>query len=482
MPQKSIKKNIIYQLLYRVLTILTPIITSPYLSRVLGPEKLGIFSNSYAFVCYFILLAMLGIETYGTREVAICQNNHKTLGKIFEEIYCIQIIMSIISLALYIICIVYFQKSINICIKGLQGLYILAALLDINWFYFGCEEFKITVGRNIIVKTINIVLILIFIKTPDDLPLYILIMAGCLCINNLVLWFFLKNFIKFQKITLKDTVKHFPSIISLFFPIMAMSIFHIMDKSMLGTLSDMLNSGYYYNVDRLVAIPYGFLAALSTVMLPRLTRDFKNGEMDKVINNLNRSFELNCFLVSAIAFGIGSIANEFIPVFFGSNYSPCIQLLICFIPILIIKSFGEFIRQQILIPNKKDKLYTIALIIGAIANVITNYILIPYYGALGAVFGTLVAETVVFIIEVFGVIKEINLFRMIVSYFYYFIIGIIMFIFIRIIARYLPFDLLCNVLLEICVGVALYIIGSIGYWIIHKNSVFYKYIKKYFYY
>ena len=156
----SVKKNLVYNILYQVLILIIPLITTPYISRVIGPEGIGIHSYTYSIVNYFVLFAMLGINNHGNRSIAMVKDNKEELSKTFVSIYSLQIIMSILMIIIYSIVFIFIENKYR-AFFAIQFIYIIATLLDINWFFFGMEEFKLTVIRNSVVKVLSMLSIFI---------------------------------------------------------------------------------------------------------------------------------------------------------------------------------------------------------------------------------------------------------------------------------------------------------------------------------
>ncbi len=473
---RSLKRNFGYQMVYRILTVITPLITSPYLSRVLGVEALGKYSASQAYVNYFVLFAMLGIENYGNRSIAKIQENEAKRSTTFWNIYAVQFIASIMSIAVYIASIYCFIEPEKKTIYLLQGLWLIDSLLNINWFFFGCEQFKLIVTRNTIIKIASVACIILFVKKPSDLWIYIIIMGLSVVFAEGALWIFLPRFIKLEKPQWNEVKKNIIPVLHLFIPALALSVFHIMDKSMLNWLSDDVNSGYYYNADKLVNIPLQLITGMSAVMLPRIANTIYNEGSNKAKLLLKKSIELTLFLMCAVSFGIGTIADEFVPIFFGKGYEPCVILIECFVPVLIVKTLSDFIRTQYLIPSSNDKLYTIAVIGGAISNLIANYILIQSFGALGAVMGTLIAESVVLIFETIGVKKELSMRRLIGSHVSYLIFGGIMYVVVYVVSNIVSVNGVIKLCIQVGVGACTYLALCLLYWTINKKSIFHRYI------
>ena len=181
----NIKKNILYQVVYRILTVITPLITSPIISRAFGAEGLGVYSATQAYANYFMLFAMLGVEYYGQRTIAAANSIEKK-QTLFWEIFTVHAIASCISLGAYFGSVFLFGHE-RLQIMLVQGLWVVSCLLDINWFFFGIENFKITVTRNFLVKIVTVLSIVVFIREPEDLVLYAFIMAGGTAISQLLL-------------------------------------------------------------------------------------------------------------------------------------------------------------------------------------------------------------------------------------------------------------------------------------------------------
>ena len=467
----SLKKNIGLQMSYRMLTIITPLITSPIISRALGADKIGIYSATQAFANYFMLFAMLGVEYYGQRSIA---NSHTRTerSELFWEVYTVQFGASLISVTIYYLSACFWQSS-RIMVMMIQGLWVVSCLFDVNWLYFGVEDFKITVTRNFIVKIITVVCIVVFIRNPSDLCLYAVIMAGSTAISQLILWKKVKKYVDFKRFSLTQCKKHLWPIIGLFIPMIALSIYHFMDKSMLDLLSTESEVGYYYAADKIIYIPLGLITAIGTVILPRVSGMVMDSK-EKTEVLLNKSAELSICLSCAIGFGIAAIANEFVPFFFGKGYEKCSTLLVLFVPVLFIKSLSNIVDQQYLIPANHDNQYTLAVTGGAIVNLICNWLLIPQMGSIGATLGTLMAEIAVLVISVSFARKNINFSKMFIRHGYYYLFGLAMYI----VVRFFSFQLhvgsvVLQLLLMIVIGGSVYCTFCFILWLVIKDkSVF----------
>lgn len=474
-----LKNNLWYQTLFQVLNTCLPLITSPYLARVLGAEKQGVFSFTQSVVNYFTLFAMLGVVNYGTRAIAACKRDKASLSDLFWNIYSFQLVTSFTCLLFYILYLVFFSPE-YLFISTIQGLYLIGSFLDANWLLFGLEKFKTTVTRNIVVRIVSVVAILTLVKAESDLWIYTLIMAGSPVLSNIIIWRFIPNeidvhasrYIEFDKVK-----RHIKPNLILFVPLFAMSVFHIMDKTMLGLLSTYEQVGYYYNADKIINIPIGIINGVGTVMLPRMTTLFAENREEEIREYFSATIEGIVLCSSAMAFGISAIASEFTPLFFGEGFDSCILLIIVLSPVLVIKGLSQTARMQFLIPANKERIFIESVSIGAIVNLIVNYLLIPQMGAMGAVIGTVIAEGISCIWQFMKMNRHINAIHAIVRSSCYIIIGFIMLFLVRGSVGFIPGGFL-GVILEIAIGAIIYSALCLLFMKITKNHLLILFLRK----
>ena len=224
----SIKKNFIYNMLYQILIMILPLITAPYLARVIGATGTGLYSYSYSIANYFVLFAMLGINNYGNRKIAQVRDDKQKLSRAFWTIYTMQFIMSLLVVFIYIMYIILFVKE-NQMLFIIQTFYVLSSCFDINWFFFGIEKFKLTVTRNTVIKVISVISIFLLVKTEEDLWIYTMIMALTILLTQLSIWPFLRKYVDLVKPKKEEVIKTLKPCIILFIPVIAVSIYRIMD-------------------------------------------------------------------------------------------------------------------------------------------------------------------------------------------------------------------------------------------------------------
>lgn len=397
---KTTNKNFLYNVLYQIFSFLIPLITTPYISRVLGAENIGIYSYTYSIAYYFLLASMLGINNYGAREIAKRVKNKEEMSKKFLSIYYLQLIMNFIMIFLYFIFINFISYQ-HKNILYIQLIFLLANALDVNWFFFGQEEFKITISRNIIIKILSLIFIFLFVKSPSDLCTYTFIMSTSTFISQAYLWFFVKKKIVKCKLLLKDIFANFKPCLVLFIPVVAYSIYRVMDKTMIGFFAGELELGYYESAEKIINIPLSFISALGTVIMPNITKSNENEFNRKFCD----AFYLIYFIILPMVFGLLVVSKDFTNLFFGAGYFKTANIIIYLLPTVIVGATTNLVRSSYLIPKSLNKVYIISTSVGAAVNLLLNLIFIPLYGAYGACIGTVVAEFVVLFFQ-FGVTKD----------------------------------------------------------------------------
>jgi len=251
MKTTSVKKNIILNTLYQILTLCIPFITTPYISRVLGANEIGIYSYTNSIQLYFSMFAALGTFTYGTREIARVRRSRTRRSKLFWEIELLTVFTSCICLAIWGILIAFSGKfKIYYLILTLN---LINTMLDISWFYAGLEEFKYTIFQNSIFKILGAVLLFICIKTSNDLWLYILIMSLTSLLGTMTMWVYLPKFLKKTKIKNLKIFSHLKETFIYFIPTIATSIYTVLDKTLIGLITnDIKENGYYEQASKII--------------------------------------------------------------------------------------------------------------------------------------------------------------------------------------------------------------------------------------
>lgn len=400
----SIKKNFAYQLGYELIILLLPLAVSPYISRTLGAKGVGEYSYSYTFAQYFVLFSMLGIKNYGNRVIAQSRDIPEKLNSTFSSLLCVHVLLSLIACLAYSI---YCGFAENSFYAVLQWPYVISAVFDISWLYYGLEQFKLvsTVGSGI--KIISTVLIFSLVHSGQDLWKYCMIMSFGFLAGQLVLWLSLKRYVRFVKPTKEDMAGHIRPLLVLFIPAIAVSVYKHMDKIMIGILSNKRELGCYQYADTAIGTPLTIIEAFGSVMLPRMSHLAKTDNRMNSDRYLLLSMKYVMCLAVPMAFGLSAVATVFAPAFWGEEFAlsgHLMQWLAITVPFI---AFSNVIRTQYLLPNSKDKYFVASVSAGAICNLAMNLCLIPIFGSIGATVGTVVTEILVCAIQVYAVRKEL---------------------------------------------------------------------------
>ncbi len=448
--------NFLYNSIYQILIILLPLVTVPYVSRVIGAAGVGVYSYTSTLAGCFAVVGMLGVGNHGNRTIAACQTDRAKRSEAFWNIYAVQLSASSAVVLAYIVFLLTFSSKEFGVISFIQILTVAASLIDINWFFFGIEKFKLTVTRNIVIRLITVVLTFLFVKKSDDLWLYVLLLVGCHFVSNLVMWPFLRKYLDFVKPSFKEMRPHIKPMLVLFIPVIAVTIYNRMDKVMIGILSNTVENGYYLSAERIINAPMGIITALGTVMLPRMSYMYASDEEDRAGRYIKMSMDFACFMSIALVFGVAAIAKEFAPIFFGKNFPGVGNLIMLISPTILFKTWSNVIGTQHLIPLKNDWTIINSVWLGAVVNLIVNFLLISRWGAAGAIVGTLCAEGSVMLYRTLSVRKSLPVGSYVKTGLPYLVPGTIMFIIVRIIGRTMGVRPV-TVIVEIFVGALVYL-------------------------
>jgi O-antigen/teichoic acid export membrane protein len=454
MATHSVKKNFLWNASYQVLVVLAPLVTTPYLSRILGAEQIGVYSYTYSVTNYFVLFAMLGMSNYGVRIIASASNDREKRSRLFWSTYTSQLCVCIPVTVVYAIYCFANPRGGEL-IAAVWSLWVLSAGLDISWLFFGVEEFKMPTIRSFITKIASIVAIFLFVKGPEDLWIYCLAIAASYFLNQLMVWPFVHDYVDFIRPSWADVRVHFAPNLRLFAPVIAISLYTSLDKIMLGILSGMEQAGYYEYAEKISKMPMSVVTALGTVLLPRMTSELSAGHRDEARRLLEESMWAMEIAALGLMAGISAITPEFVPIFFGPGYDPCVTLIPIVALVIPIISASNVIGVQYLLPTFSDKAYTRSVFAGAIVNIALNLVLLVPLGALGAAIATVVAELTVLAYQCVVVRHDLPLLTYVRNALPIFAMAIVMFLVVRCIGIMLGASIV-SLLVEVVVGAIIY--------------------------
>lgn len=423
---KSISKNYIYNVSYQILLLITPFITTPYLSRVLKPAGIGTYSYTYSIVSYFILMASLGVADYAQREIAYHQDNPHLQSRTFYEVNLIRFLLVNISLITYYFFVSRFSG--NHLIYWYQALNIIAVLFDISWFFQGLEEFGKIVFRNFIIKLASIILIFALIHQPSDLNKYIALLGMMNIVSGLSIWLYLPKYLVHIPRQEIHPFRNFSTILQMFLPQIAIQIYTVLDKTMIGVITGSpLENGYYEQAEKVVKMSLTVVTSLGTVMLPRIAYAYAHKDYETIKANMMRSYRFVWFLTLPMFFGFIAVSNNFVPWFFGPGYEKVIPLMQILSGLVIAIGLSNVTGIQYLVPTGQQNKLTLSVVCGSITNFTLNALMIPRYGAIGAAIASVIAEITVTLAQFYIVRDIFPLFQVVLEVKNYLIAGVIMF-------------------------------------------------------
>lgn len=392
MKEASLKKNIFLSTLFQILKIVTPFITAPYVSRVLGVGNIGIYSYTNSYSMYFTLFAGLGTASYGTREIARMRNDKDKRSQLFWEIEILSVCTTIVSILAWGVFTLLNTKY--------RGLYLVltfnlvAVMFDISWFYAGIERFQYTVGWNSLFKVLTTVLLFIVVKKPTDLLIYAFLMSFQLVLGNLGMWTGLKKYIHKVDIKSIKIKRHFHETLIYFIPTIAASIYNVLDKTMIGLIThSTIENGYYEQANKVLDMMKTLtFVALNMVMESRISFLYVEEKFDEIKERISESANYILFMGIGILFGLCGVANRFVPCFFGPGYNKTVYLLYIMSPVVVIIGLSNCLGAQYYNPAGRRKDSAKFIIVGAVVNFCMNCFLIPLMKSYGAAIATIIAE------------------------------------------------------------------------------------------
>ena len=456
---KSVTKNYLYNLIYQILLIIIPIITTPYVSRVLGADGVGKYSFSNSIASYFVIFASLGFMYYAQREIAKYQDNKKKQSEIFWEIIIVRSVSVLTALIVYFAAIVLgvFKEEYTLLMMILS-VSILAVAFDISFLFAGNEVFSKTVLTNTLLRILNVVAIFVFVKDRNDLWKYVLITALTGLIANVSLAVYSKDFLCKIEIKNLKPVRHIKPAVILFLPTIAISVYTYLDKTMIGVItgSDFEN-GFYEQAEKIVKIVMTVVTSLGAVMIPRNSNAFERKDMQAIRQNIYRSVRFVLLLGIPMMIGLIAVSDNMVPWFLGDGYYKSANIMKILSVLILAIGLSNVFGLQYLIPADEDKKFTISVTCGAFTNFLLNLVLIRLFKSYGAAIATIVAETVVTVIMFCFIRKNVSLCEILKNSTKYLISGIIMFVPCFVLGRILEPSII-NTFIIVFIGVVVYLI------------------------
>lgn len=400
--EKNIKKNTILNIIKTCCAIIFPIITFPYVSRILLPDNVGKVNFAQSFVNYFVLIAGLGLSTYAIRECSSIKKDKEKLTKISSQLYSINVITTIVSYVLLFIILLFMDKVDYKNLILIESTIIISTTLGADWLNSAMEDFKYITIRSVVFQIIALILMFMFVKKPEDYYIYAFISAFSVIGPNICNIWYRRKYCKVRFTWKIEWKKHIAPILSLFVMMLSQTIFNNVDITMLGYLKDDYQVGIYSVAYKVVRIISQVVQSLSYVVIPRLSFYFANEDYENANKLLRKILSFNIVLGLPIVVGVIMLAKDIILIVGGNNFIDAISIIrILMLMFMFSLVGGSFLGSAIIIPNKKEKQYMIICIITAILNIILNAILIPKFAANGAAIASAINGLLIFILLLF---------------------------------------------------------------------------------
>lgn len=400
MNMPNIKKNYFYRLLYDLLVLATPFVTTPYVSRVLGADGIGIYSYTSSLMAYFTLFATLGTASYGAREIACHRDSKQQSSKLFWEIELMTVGTTLLCLLGWILVIIFSREYTYYFIALIPLL--LATAADITWYFTGFEQVKYIVVRGAFCKIVGIVCLFLFVRQKSDLLVYIVLNSVIQLVGNLSMWTYLPRMlakVDFRTLTFK---KHFHETLIYFIPTIASSIYTVLDKTLIGIITDSSSqNGYYEQATKVVnMLKTVVFTSVNSVTEARLSYLFAEKKEDEIHYRIERSMDFILLAGFGCMFGLAGTASRFAPLFFGTGYEPVAGMLHLMAPLIVIIGISSCLGSQYYTPSGRRKQSSRYIIIGAVLNLCLNLLLIPRFSAMGAIGASIISELAITVLYV----------------------------------------------------------------------------------
>ena len=467
-------KNMMYNTVYQVLILILPLITAPYVSRTLGTTGVGIYSSTAAWLGYFVLAGGLGITLYGNREIAYHQKDKESRSRVFYELLSLKFITVALALIAYLV-FVFLQNKWQPYFL-LQGITLIAVAFDVSWFFMGLENFKVIVVRNTIIRLLLTVAIFVFVKTPNDLWLYILLLALSTLICNMTVWPFLRREIIKIPFRSLNIFQHLRPVTMLLLPQVSITIYTSLNKNLLQIFSGLDSVAYFTQTYMIIILGATLVSSFNSAFLPHLSGLFSSGESDKVKPLILKSIDLgNCISILCVS-GIIGVSQTFAVFYFGKNFAPVGSLLGVGASTIFFLALTNALSTQYLLAAKKMHEYMMSTIVGLIVNIVFNLTLIPILGTMGAIIATILTEVGVASYILWKLRDLFGLREVFHGVWKYLIGGVLVFIFLDLINKTVPASI-SSYLIQTIIAVLIY---SVTLYVLRApvNALISPYIKK----
>lgn len=423
--EKSIVRNALFNILKTISGIAFPIITFSYSARILGENGIGKVNFARNIVTYFIMIALLGMNEYGTRECAKLRHDRDGLSKFTHEMLLINFFTTLLSYALFFSVLFTVPK-----LQPYKSLLLLSSLaiflkgMGVEWLYQGLEEYQYIAVRSALFQAIALIILLAFVRDADDVMEYAFVILLATSGSYIFNFINMKKMVAFRRYDHYEIRKHLRPLLWLFAMAVSIELYTVLDSTMLGFLQGDAAVGRYTAAVKVNKLVVTLITSIGTVMTPRLAYYIEHGEKEKVNLLVDRVYNYVLLFSVPAAIGLCMIGQGVILLFSGTGFSSAIITMRILTPIIFITPLSIVTNAQTFVPMGKEKLILLSTMTGAVVNFTCNLILIPHFAENGAAVATVIAETMVTIVCLTLVRRFFNLRKILSSCYQYFVAAI----------------------------------------------------------
>lgn len=470
--EKSIAKNSIYYSIYNVLNVIFPFLTGMYVARILLPDAVGTVAYAQNIAQYFVILAFLGIPTYGEREIAKVRYDNNERSKVYSELLVINFISTCIFSLIYLI-LIFTVSSFrsNLPLYLVTGGSIILNALNNEWLYDGLEEFKFISIRNIIFKAICFILLILLVREPNDYIRYAMITVFGTAGNYVLNVAYAPRFVKFTTHNL-NLKRHMKSILLLVVVNLAIELYSLVDVTMLGAMTSSKHVAYYSYASKINKIFIQVVNSFTVVIVPRLAYYYKEGNNVDFNRILSKTLETILIIAIPLIAGIQICATDAIRLLYSDAFLPSANVLRILSLVLIISPVGYLLGSRVLLVTDHEKTMVLCVGIGAIVNIIGNSLLIPRYVEYGAAIASVFSEIIVMAVYVhfgkkyFHISNEVkNIIKIIIATL---LMTVYLLLIDKLIVGYNDLQILARLVIQVLGAIAIYFISL---YIMSENMV-----------
>ena len=395
MATPSVRNNFLYKSLLTLSSYFISLATFPYVSRVLGVEGIGVVNFADNTAGYFILFAMMGVSSIGTREIASAKSDREQSSRIFSNILGLNLLFTIVALALYVGAILFvprFSQNADLFYVGIAK--IIGTVFLIEWLFSGLEEFRYITLRSLLIKLLYVAAVYIFVNKESDSLLYFSLTVGTVVVNALINILYARRFVSVQLREL-FSLRYLKENITLGVHGIMTSMYITFNVMWLGIVASNEQVGFYTTAFKLYTIVLGLFTAFTSVMMPRMSALLAEGNQSKFNESIDKSFSGMVRLIIPLIACSVILAPQIIRIVSGEGFEGAVLPMQIIMPAALAVGVAQVLAVQVLLPLRHDKVLLVASIVGASASLIINLLVVPHMQSIGSAAVTISAEYLV---------------------------------------------------------------------------------------